>query len=1339
MTENDEGSDYEDDFKLDTSIPMDNDGIIINYDHHAKLNIPTRSKLITDPIKVDGKPLAFLPISVHERNEYQNGIKTYVLSLMGHLEDGSKALLTFKGIDIYFVADTDNILNIKRILAKEGITPLSIQPIEGFPFKGYQRTKSKMLKIIFSSLDNYKKAVVAIHNAQIVCYFNDISCYYRKVFREHNISVNTWGIILAYTYKEQDELKYPRCHYQISATISMYKNFDSKIFNDTQRKALEERMSKPNYINPKTLIVGWDIEAYSERRMGDVPMPEHPEDNCFMIALSAYWGYDPKPILQICILDVSTLSTKNWITIICKSKKDVVLAFFKCLSYLIPDILTGFNDAGYDWPFIVGKLAQWKIALEVFTMTSAFAPYSNSTNETILKYQYKHSELKLDASRKLELNFLSIPGIVMLDVCAILRRLKSKEESIKYSLKYFLEMFKLEAKVDMPINVMWNYYRNANDSIESRKNMHYVAYYCVNDADRCQQLLTNQKIIANYRETAEISKISFEDMYLYAGGIRVRNLICNKAIESNIYVPMYSPFVLKSDGKAKDKYPGAYVVPPKKGIVPNPQIHQELDDAIASKDPERIKAAFDAFKEERPYAGLDFASLYPSIIMAFNYSPDRIVLDETKLHELFTEEEINNPFIIYPISFQYQNKEVKAWSVRHQGKESEKGIYVKILEFLINYRGRLKVDQQVADEELEIMGLIKIHKHLSIVEAIDIVSNTITNADLIKRMPLIRPTLEVMTWDQFNDYYQKTKNLSGYCKTKQEAVKVYMNTFYGETGNTSSPICLIASAGAVTSTGANNLKMVKLFVESKGFVVRYGDTDSLYLCPPASYFTECDDKYAKGEYTKLQFWTAMVKQTMIAMSDIKSEVNSMLEKKTGTKYLNMSYEEVLYPAAFFGKKNYAGIMHIKEVNFQYVRDNDKRVLIKGLTAFKRGQTALSYEISHLILESILSINNTRSIYDNVEHIIKECYKRTDWDNKYFIRSQLYRPDKQNVSVLTFIERMKIKNDEINRVNAENIKNGLPIIPNIYELPQKGERFNFYVTKGNLQFYDYKGTKLDHKISDKMEFTRVVDTLGLEIDKSYYFKGAIAKSGARFISEYYEDLSITDYKERDKKAIDKAVRVIQKFIDMDAKLDPAEGRELRKKYKHALTYLSDDAINLIQFPVKNNEITINPNRTLEIIIKHVYSMTQSFDLIPLFTIYQELGKKPENPASSFMKRQAFDVQESQIKNTIFRMLPEIAKTSIKIEESLKNIVMNLDLYIEDEDDEIELIEPEDQELYDKFIKLFWILSGIYLMKRVIIEYGNWLKDKKSIDFNYIREPTREYKHEVIENAINVLLN
>ena len=68
--------------------------------------------------------------------------------------------------------------------------------------------------------------------------------------------------------------------------------------------------------------------------------------------------------------------------------------------------------------------------------------------------------------------------------------------------------------------------------------------------------------------------------------------------------------------------------------------------------------------------------------------------------------------------------------------------------------------------------------------------------------------------------------------TQQIALKIIMNTFYGEAGNVRSPFYSILVAGSVTSKGKELLEHAHNIVSEKRWKVWYGDTDSLYIsCP----------------------------------------------------------------------------------------------------------------------------------------------------------------------------------------------------------------------------------------------------------------------------------------------------------------------------------------------------------------------------------------------------------------------------------------------------------------------------------------------------------------------------
>ena len=60
--------------------------------------------------------------------------------------------------------------------------------------------------------------------------------------------------------------------------------------------------------------------------------------------------------------------------------------------------------------------------------------------------------------------------------------------------------------------------------------------------------------------------------------------------------------------------------------------------------------------------------------------------------------------------------------------------------------------------------------------------------------------------------------------TKQKALKVFMNTFYGVMGTKTSSLFQLPLAGGVTSAGQYNLLLIKNYVESLDHKVYYGDS-----------------------------------------------------------------------------------------------------------------------------------------------------------------------------------------------------------------------------------------------------------------------------------------------------------------------------------------------------------------------------------------------------------------------------------------------------------------------------------------------------------------------------------
>jgi len=322
---------------------------------------------------------------------------------------------------------------------------------------------------------------------------------------------------------------------------------------------------------------------------------------------------------------------------------------------------------------------------------------------------------------------------------------------------------------------------------------------------------------------------------------------------------------------------------------------------------------------------------------------------------------------------------------------------------------------------------------------------------------------------------------------KQNTLKVYMNTFYGKAENSISPFFLRELAGGVTSAGRRNIKLVADFVKSKGFQIKYGDTDSLYLVCPEEFFQECDTAYDNGNgLSKEEYWSQMVNISMGVIERLRDEVNDFLRNDNGSSYLKMAYEEVLFPVVFTGKKKYYGIPHTNKPNF------NNKLFIRGVEIVKRGKSSLFRKVGRHIMDESMKVDNLRTLHQIIEDVLRETVKdisRTDLNE--IIKTAVWKPDKDNKSVQRFISRMRDRHTREEADAKRLIKKGLTPEPYLYQIPEPGERFEYVVVENNSS----------ERVEDKMEYPEVAKRLDKKIDINYYLKSVVGLC-ARFIN--YDD-------------------------------------------------------------------------------------------------------------------------------------------------------------------------------------------------------------------------------------------
>ncbi|PKK61378.1 DNA/RNA polymerase [Rhizophagus irregularis] len=872
----------------------DKNGQVIRYSSKKYLTgIPTRDDIVAKNDDPEGSGLTavledalsncqeipFMAVDIEGSSQKINGKYCYVLRLYSSLINGQKAVVTLFGIRVFFdirVPDGESPdeceIKVRDILSGNKVETLKIEHIKAFPFRGYHTEKKPYLRIYISGTGKRKTAMQAIQDNNYETASDDMYSFYRKVARENGIQLSGWSMLSKYRYKRGID---PLCPHAFYTSKNDFRPVEDLTI-------ISNRFPISALLRDRTLVLTWDIETQSQE-LGKFAEVLDLSDNAFMICMTLHWKDDPKPLKQICLVDVETEPDPGWTTIICGNQENLLKAFAICWRAFAPNIHVGFNDSDYDWRFIMERAYHLNMLEWMWErMTGKF-----ETKEDILKWKYRGKigaksenvfkrkgkntdeegtvwgsgeeveevkeylggpiKIKITAEEDFYSSFLKLPGCVPIDVRVCLKKYFPKAEVEKGgSLKFFLKKCGLDTKADMPYDVMWRIYSEAKqDPTPSiTRKMREVANYCIIDALHCQELLVKLSQINDYREVASIAHVSLFDSHYRANGMKVRNLLGAYAFKRDM---LFSTRVCENIEKGK--YPGAYVFPPKKGI-----------------------------ETRRPVTGLDFASLYPSLIMAYNLSPDKIILTnrEADIAE-------SNGNILHKIEFLFNNRNVEAWSVRHNNQFEKKGLYPIVLKDLYNKRVELKA-------HLAPLGKKK--------------------RQLEKMISLAKERGKTIPESLISEYSSVCFN-HNYSDSKQRALKVYMNTFYGEAGNSKSPIFLRELAGGTTSAGNTIL-----------------------------YYGKCDEAFSRKELSKEAYWTEMVEITMNVMKGLRDQVNAYLRIKSGTSCLKMAYEEVLFPVCF-----------------------------AGIDTVKQGNSELFRFIGEKIMWEAMDINNTRSIHEIVKDVL----------------------------------------------------------------------------------------------------------------------------------------------------------------------------------------------------------------------------------------------------------------------------------------------------------------------------------------------------------------------------------
>ena len=569
--------------------------------------------------------------------------------------------------------------------------------------------------------------------------------------------------------------------------------------------------------NVPLYLLSYDIEVYSES--GNFPVATNVNDEITNIGMSFRYSDDMLNSYRRIVLingNPSKSTDPSVEFIACKNEKDLLNKFRDVIHSENPDAICGFNTFGFDDGYIAQRAQHHCIEMRLGRVDQNAWKDNYDTRRDYLETEKKKFEL---ASGTFEVRYFNITGRLPIDLLLSVRReqnldsykldnvastfLRDKvtklerldkrrvkihtkntrglfagnlvrfdivgntinpyQEGRKFMTesvepKSFIVQTEDEILNDVDISKLeWSFTKDdvhVKDMFEAHKGTPEqkanIAKYCIQDCDLVLTLMAKLDTLVNARGMADVCRVPIQYIFLRGQGIKIYSAVVYNASKRG-------QIIMTQEGFEGDtSYEGAIVLPPKIGMY-----------------------------LEQPVPVLDFNSLYPSNMIAYNLSPDTLLYVK-----------------------RYDENGTKKWQRGPDAKEfTERGYVVDEIRYDVHDEsgsGRMVcgfVQPQASNSKT--IGLLPL--------TLDI---------LLKKRKETRKLMETI-----DDDAQKSV-LNGL----QLAYKVVANSVYGQCGSKTSAIRSLEVAASTTAAGRDRIQDAKRIVETEfGGQVIYGDTDSIFI------------------------------------------------------------------------------------------------------------------------------------------------------------------------------------------------------------------------------------------------------------------------------------------------------------------------------------------------------------------------------------------------------------------------------------------------------------------------------------------------------------------------------
>lgn len=716
-------------------------------------------------------------------------------------------------------------------------------------------------------------------------------------------------------------------------------------------------------------------------------------------------------------------------------EQEMLLAFYDMVRFVDPDLIVGYNTDGFDWPYIFDRCR----ALRMLDPTLVQIARVLQTRVFVRK-----TKMNSRAYGNNEIREPVITGRISWD---LMKWFKRNYKLRSYGLNACSEHFLQAQKVEMAYDMLGPLQRG------SPADRAKIARYVDMDAQLPLKLMVKLSTLVKEMETCRVTGIQLHEILSRGAAIRVLRkvigfmnqngfLLPNERAHKSHAVPV--GFFRKHMTAAPDATEATMPIAKRRCIADTSENTEEEWDRIERE----MTEAFAAIKKRKPPTGdaddeddddddahddgdsyvgakvldairgfytedcvhtLDFSSLYPSIMLAFNLCPTTQITPQQALE-----------FDMKAIACYMRRRMTSARSFRNSVRlkrmvdRMTPPAHLPILERLKETNAMMKRFGLEVDYFATPAGHYFVKPHIR--------TGMVQKA---LRIILAARKKAQAEMNEFNEYSFEYMVRS----VRQLALKLVANSTYGVYGQAESSQYTKALAESVTAYGRQMIEQgVKKMVETRfcranGYSfdaqVIYGDTDSVMIKIPMKTFCSCGMTRRHGADLHVHSATCEIDpkvrqdlvQTLIPVLEARAQwlektpgkekqaknVRDQIEScRTGvgmaaallfgsvmaihatalfkdTPPVNMEFEKVYFPYLLISKKRYAGLKYIiPNENEPWAIRTPAKADVKGLETMRRDTIIYTAQAQARVIKTLMDARSydagLKAVYECIDNV-----------------------------------------------------------------------------------------------------------------------------------------------------------------------------------------------------------------------------------------------------------------------------------------------------------------------------------------------------------------------------------